>query len=117
MLFAVIGSLEHPISSLFVDGSLTANEGSSGEGTASNPYDLYNSDGDEPGGGSGETILLFVNTLFVGESGVAVIADFGLAHEITSQLPYTEYATRCVRVSNELGAEHPKSTAFLCLDG
>ncbi|GKF98783.1 hypothetical protein Tco_0297566, partial [Tanacetum coccineum] len=23
-----------------------------------------------------------------------VIADFGLAHEITSRLPYTEYATR-----------------------
>ncbi|GKC63278.1 hypothetical protein Tco_1095876, partial [Tanacetum coccineum] len=66
----VIGSLEHPISSLSVDGSLTANGGSSGEGTASNPYDLYNSDGGGSGGGSGGTILLFVNTLSVGESGV-----------------------------------------------
>nr|GEX20923.1 glycine-rich protein [Tanacetum cinerariifolium] len=62
----VIGSLEHPISSLFVVGSLTANEGSSGEGTASNPYEFYNLDGDGSGGGSGGTILLFVNTLSFG---------------------------------------------------
>ncbi|GKC40294.1 cyclin-dependent kinase F-4-like protein isoform X1 [Tanacetum coccineum] len=102
MLFAVIGSLEHPISSLFVDGSLTANGGSSGEGTASNPYDLYNSDGGGSGSGSGGIILLFVNTLSVGESGVAVIADFGLAHEITSRLPYTEYATRWYRAPEVL---------------
>ncbi|GJY96135.1 hypothetical protein Tco_0512496 [Tanacetum coccineum] len=50
----VIRSLEHPISSVFVDGSVTANGRSSGEGTASNPYDLYNSDGGGSSGGLAE---------------------------------------------------------------
>ncbi|GKB53270.1 mediator of RNA polymerase II transcription subunit 14 [Tanacetum coccineum] len=50
----VIGSLEHPISSLFVDRSLTANGRSYVEGTASNLYDLYNSDGGGLGGGLAE---------------------------------------------------------------
>ncbi|KAJ0601687.1 hypothetical protein HanIR_Chr03g0131581 [Helianthus annuus] len=59
----VIGSLEHSISSVSVDGSLTADGGSSGGKTANNPYNLL-------GGGSGGTILLFVNSLSVGESGV-----------------------------------------------
>nr|GEX25231.1 hypothetical protein [Tanacetum cinerariifolium] len=36
-------------------------------GTGSNPYDLYNLDSN----GSGGTILLFVNTLSIGESTVA----------------------------------------------
>ncbi|GJS33832.1 cyclin-dependent kinase F-4-like protein [Tanacetum coccineum] len=31
-----------------------------------------------------------------------VIADFGLAHEITSRLPYTEYATRWYRAPEVL---------------
>ena len=69
MLCAVIGSLEHPISSLSVDGPLTADGGSS-KGTTSNPYDLYNLNGVGSGVGSGGTILLFVNILSVGESGV-----------------------------------------------
>nr|KAJ0207051.1 hypothetical protein LSAT_V11C500245200 [Lactuca sativa] len=60
----VIGSLEHPISSLCVDGSLTADGGSYGEKSVRNAYDIYKS-----GGGSGGTILLFLNDLFVGESG------------------------------------------------
>ncbi|KAL8209856.1 hypothetical protein R6Q57_006588 [Mikania cordata] len=65
----VIGSLEHPISSVSVDGSLTADGGNYGEKTASNLYDLYGSVGGF-GGGSGGTILLFVNSLSVGASGV-----------------------------------------------
>ncbi|KAM0070543.1 hypothetical protein Hdeb2414_s0001g00014361 [Helianthus debilis subsp. tardiflorus] len=65
----VIGSLEHPISSVSVDGSLIADGGSYGDKTASNPFDLYHLGGGS-GGGSGGTILLFVNTLSVGESGV-----------------------------------------------
>ncbi|GJT06719.1 glycine-rich protein [Tanacetum coccineum] len=84
----VIGSLEHPISSLFVDGSLTANGRSSVEGTASNPYDLYNSDG----GGSGGVLVQY-----------RVIADFGLAREITSQPTYTKYvSTRWYRAPEVL---------------
>nr|GEU82738.1 glycine-rich protein [Tanacetum cinerariifolium]GEX12413.1 glycine-rich protein [Tanacetum cinerariifolium] len=59
-----IGSLEHPISSLSVDGSLTANGGSSREGTS------------------------LVLKGFMGHF-VRVIANFGLAREITSQPPYT----------------------------
>ncbi|GJT81704.1 glycine-rich protein, partial [Tanacetum coccineum] len=59
----------------FIDGSFTGNGGSSGEGTASNPYDLYSSDGDGLG-------VLVRNK---------VIADFGISREITSQPPYTEY--------------------------
>ncbi|GKB44110.1 hypothetical protein Tco_0889052 [Tanacetum coccineum] len=50
----VIRSLEHPISSVFVDRSLTANGRSYVEGTASNLYDLYNSDGGGLGGGLAE---------------------------------------------------------------
>lgn len=65
----VIGSLEHPISSLSVDGSLTADGGSYGEATAGYMYHPYHSAGGS-GGGSGGTILLFVNSLSVGESGV-----------------------------------------------
>lgn len=66
---AVIGSLEHPISSVSVDGSLTADGGSYGVTTANNLYDLYNSGGGS-GGGSGGTILLFLNSLSVGVSGI-----------------------------------------------
>lgn len=69
MLCAVIGSLEHPISSVTVEGALTADGGSYGDSPTSNPYDLYNSGGGS-GGGSGGTILLFVNSLSLGESGV-----------------------------------------------
>ncbi|XP_071730346.1 uncharacterized protein [Rutidosis leptorrhynchoides] len=58
----VIGSMVHPISTLSVDGSLTANGGGYGE---DNPYDQYGS-----GGGSGGTILLFVNSMSLGETGV-----------------------------------------------
>ncbi|KAI3804675.1 hypothetical protein L1987_26398 [Smallanthus sonchifolius] len=65
----VIGSLEYPTSSVIVDGSLTADGGSYVDKTTSNPYDLYNYGG-HSGGGSGGTILLFVNSLSVGESGV-----------------------------------------------
>ncbi|KAK1417918.1 hypothetical protein QVD17_27054 [Tagetes erecta] len=65
----VIGSLEHPISNVNVDGSLTADGGSYGDKMARNLYDLYNSGGGS-GGGSGGTILLFVNSLSVGVSGI-----------------------------------------------
>ncbi|KAJ9537317.1 hypothetical protein OSB04_030050 [Centaurea solstitialis] len=65
----VIGSLEHPLTTLSVDGSLTANGGSFGEKIFSGPYDVYGLDGGS-GGGSGGTILLFLNALLLGESGV-----------------------------------------------
>ncbi|KAF5797813.1 hypothetical protein HanRHA438_Chr07g0295721 [Helianthus annuus] len=63
----VIGSLDHPLSSLYVDGSLGADGGSHSVGK----YDDW-FQGDEDGGGgggSGGSILVFLNALTVGESG------------------------------------------------
>nr|XP_043627763.1 uncharacterized protein LOC122599331 isoform X2 [Erigeron canadensis] len=50
-------------------GGVLADGGSYGEETIGNPNDLYNLDGGS-GGGSGGTILLFVNTISLGRSGV-----------------------------------------------
>ncbi|GJR01756.1 cyclin-dependent kinase F-4-like protein isoform X1 [Tanacetum coccineum] len=157
MLCATIGSLEHPISSLSVDGSLTANGGSSGEGTSlvlkgfmghfmrySGTFPLF-------------YLLLFLIIPFLHNGNISiscslnlflnlvecplgtyknvtgsdrslcfqcaadelphralyvpvrvlvryrVIADFGLAREITSQPPYTDYvSTRWYRAPEVL---------------
>lgn len=60
-----MGSLEHSLSSLSLDGSLIADGESFGE-------DFRKQNGTistiGPGGGSGGTILLFVHTLAVGDS-------------------------------------------------
>lgn len=68
-VYAVIGSLEHPLSSLSIDGSLGADGGSYAENID------YKHNGitdwfQGSGGGSGGTILLFLNALTVGESGI-----------------------------------------------
>ncbi|KVH89933.1 hypothetical protein Ccrd_008071 [Cynara cardunculus var. scolymus] len=65
----VIGSSEHPLSSLSVDGSAGADGGSYKENIVNKHHHI----GDQvqgSGGGSGGTILVFLNVLFVGESGL-----------------------------------------------
>ncbi|XP_038710741.1 uncharacterized protein LOC120005270 isoform X1 [Tripterygium wilfordii] len=64
----VIGSMEHPLSSLSVEGSVEAD----GEGYGDTPGNKENINGlsGGPGGGSGGTILLFLRTLDVGESSI-----------------------------------------------
>ncbi|KAL8244754.1 hypothetical protein R6Q59_011012 [Mikania micrantha] len=62
----VIGSLEHPLSSLSVDGSLGADGGSY---IVNKNYDWFQGSGGGGGGGSGGTILVFLNALTVSESG------------------------------------------------
>ncbi|KAM0968498.1 hypothetical protein TB2_016507 [Malus domestica] len=71
----VMGSLEHPLSSLSVEGSLTA-DGESFEGTAmKEKFALADNTTGGPGGGSGGTILLFLRTLDLGET--AVLSSVG----------------------------------------
>ncbi|KAK9073811.1 hypothetical protein SSX86_006405 [Deinandra increscens subsp. villosa] len=65
----VIGLLDHPILTVSVDGSLTADGGNYRDKTANNPYKLFSLVGGY-GGGSGGTILLLVNTMSLGASGV-----------------------------------------------
>nr|GEZ17612.1 protein DETOXIFICATION 40-like [Tanacetum cinerariifolium] len=134
-----IGSLEHPISSLFVVGSLTPNEGSSGEGTAIKRMKYTTQrEGLER---TSKIIYQFP------EAATARMSPSGYGHANFSppeaaqelgvmQPPALDSLAVCatilgwvmmisvgcnaaasVRVSNELGAEHPKPTAFLCRDG
>ena len=57
-----MGSWEHPLVSLSVEGSVKADgDGSGGQ--------LKSKDSFHPGGGSGGTILLFLHSLDLGESG------------------------------------------------
>ncbi|KAF7800827.1 uncharacterized protein G2W53_044695 [Senna tora] len=65
----VIGSIEHPLSSLFIQGSVRA-DGDSFEGAIRrDKLALFDSSGG-PGGGYGGTILLFLHTLTMGESAI-----------------------------------------------
>ncbi|KZV42014.1 hypothetical protein F511_14328 [Dorcoceras hygrometricum] len=64
----VMGSLEHPLTNLFVEGSVTADGDSIGE-----KLQQENASSDDtgigPGGGSGGTILMFLHTLALSKSG------------------------------------------------
>ncbi|XP_021690687.2 uncharacterized protein LOC110672263 isoform X2 [Hevea brasiliensis] len=66
----VMGSLEHPLSSLSVQGSVRAD----GEGflgiVKQGEFNVRNDTSRGPGGGSGGTILLFLHTLDLGDSAV-----------------------------------------------
>ncbi|KAA8523205.1 hypothetical protein F0562_009628 [Nyssa sinensis] len=64
----VMGSLEHTLSSLSVDGSLRANGEGFGEKIRKQDGGVILDIG--PGGGSGGTILLFVHTLVLGNSSI-----------------------------------------------
>ncbi|GAB2219700.1 hypothetical protein Droror1_Dr00007337 [Drosera rotundifolia] len=68
----VMGSMEHPLPNLLVEGSLTAN-GESFEDALSKQGGLAPSIG--PGGGSGGTILLFVKALALGN--FSIVSSIG----------------------------------------
>ncbi|GMI92574.1 hypothetical protein like AT5G11700 [Hibiscus trionum] len=71
----VFGSMEHPLSSLLVEGAVRA-DGESSEGTVwKQEYSVFNDSSIAPGGGSGGTILLFLHTLTHGES--AILSSIG----------------------------------------
>lgn len=63
-----MGSLEHSLSCLSLDGSLRADGESFGEGFANQNIRTISNMG--PGGGSGGTILLFVQTVALSDSSV-----------------------------------------------
>lgn len=62
-----MGSMEHPLSSLSVEGSLKADGGSYQDGS-SKDYTVFDSLGGGLGGGSGGTVLLFLRTLTIGDN-------------------------------------------------
>lgn len=62
-----MGSLDHPLSSLYVEGSVSADGDSFGGSLLKNNASIDNFIG--PGGGSGGTILLFLHSLDVRGSG------------------------------------------------
>ncbi|PPR86976.1 hypothetical protein GOBAR_AA33722 [Gossypium barbadense] len=71
----VFGSMEHPLSSLSVEGAVRA-DGESFEGTVwKQEYSVFNDSSIAPGGGSGGTVLLFLHTLTLGES--AILSSVG----------------------------------------
>ncbi|KAK6912777.1 hypothetical protein RJ641_022378 [Dillenia turbinata] len=77
----VMGSKEHPLSSLSIDGSVSANGESFGESKGWKYYRMMDSVGGGPGGGSGGTVLLFLRMLTIGDSGIlSSIGGHGSAH-------------------------------------
>ncbi|XWS72495.1 hypothetical protein CRYUN_Cryun02cG0044600 [Craigia yunnanensis] len=71
----VMGSVEHPLSSLSVEGVVRA-DGESFEKTVwQHKYSVSNDSSIAPGGGSGGTVLLFLRTLTLGES--AILSSVG----------------------------------------
>ncbi|KAJ4839310.1 hypothetical protein Tsubulata_018121 [Turnera subulata] len=66
----VMGSLEHPLSSLTVEGSVRADGESSKGNLVQAGYAFMSNVTNSPGGGSGGTVLLFLHTLELGQSAV-----------------------------------------------
>ncbi|KAK8515419.1 hypothetical protein V6N12_075461 [Hibiscus sabdariffa] len=71
----VMGSMEHPLSSLFVEGAVRVDGESFAETVWQHKYSVSNGSSIAPGGGSGGTILLFIRTLTLGES--AILSSVG----------------------------------------
>ena len=69
-----MGSLEHPLSSLSVEGSIRA-DGESFKGITRDQLAVMNGTVGGPGGGSGGTILLFLHTIDLGD--YAVLSSVG----------------------------------------
>ncbi|KAH9617274.1 hypothetical protein KSS87_014560 [Heliosperma pusillum] len=69
----VIGSVEHPLSSLSVEGSVRVDGESYQDGRKA--YAIFRNQSGGLGGGSGGTVLLFLTTLMVGDS--ASLSSFG----------------------------------------
>ncbi len=74
-VLAVMGSAEHSLSSLSIEGSVST-DGESFKGTRGKAnYAVADGLNGGPGGGSGGTILLFLHTVALGES--AVLSSIG----------------------------------------
>lgn len=69
LIWAVMGSLEHPLSSLSIEGSVRA-DGESFQTSRKSKYAVVDGSSEGLGGGSGGTILLFLQTLDLGDSSV-----------------------------------------------
>ena len=67
---AVMGSREHPLSNLFVEGSVASDGESYGENNRKKDSSIAPVWSAGLGGGSGGTILAFLNSLNVNESGI-----------------------------------------------
>lgn len=70
-----MGSFEHPLSSLSIEGSVRADGESSEVSSIKKNYVVRNASSGGSGGGSGGTILLFLRGLDVGES--AILSSVG----------------------------------------
>lgn len=70
-----MGSSEHPLSSLSVEGSMTADGESFERTTVEEKFPVVDGLSGGPGGGSGGTILLFLQTVALAES--AVLSSVG----------------------------------------
>ncbi|OMO66886.1 hypothetical protein CCACVL1_20946 [Corchorus capsularis] len=64
----VMGSMEHPLSSLSVEGAVRADGESIEQTVWPQEYSVSDNSSLAPGGGSGGTVLLFLNTLTLGKS-------------------------------------------------
>ncbi|KAK2446301.1 glycine-rich protein [Trifolium repens] len=71
----VIGSLEHPLSSLSIKGSVNADGENFDPAIRREKFVISDNFTGGPGGGSGGTILLFLHTLAIGES--AILSSIG----------------------------------------
>ena len=76
-----MGSWEHPLSTLSIQGSVRA-DGESFESTSiKGKYTAVKNSSGDPGGGSGGTILIFLHTLDLGDSAVlSTIGGYGSAN-------------------------------------
>lgn len=70
-----MGSSEHPLSSLSIQGSVNADGENSDPATRREKVAFFDNFTGGPGGGSGGTILLFLHTLAVGET--AILSSMG----------------------------------------
>lgn len=70
-----MGSMEHPLSSLSIEGSVRADGESLKQHFTKDYYAVNVGAVGSPGGGSGGTVLLFLSTLDIGES--AILSSVG----------------------------------------
>ncbi|KAL5190276.1 hypothetical protein HKD37_04G009752 [Glycine soja] len=71
----VVGSLEHPLSSLSIQGYVKANGGNFEPQIRNEKFAIFDNFTGGPGGGSGGTILMFLHMLTIGKS--AVLSSMG----------------------------------------
>lgn len=72
---AVMGSLEHPLFALSIEGSVKADGESSERASRKGKYTVVDGLSGGPGGGSGGTILMFLHTISIGDS--ATLSSIG----------------------------------------